>query len=132
MQKLSTNEEEAKVFRAHAVPQGLCENLIKLLANQERDGDSPTQSIVTGLREKSKGRIVNWLRSLIDLDNHCAVDVGHLRTGLRTFKVMRPKMSGDHSEVVREGADDLTQRAEEVDTQNACINVDHIDENLGD
>ena len=34
---------QAKVFRAHAVPQGLCGNLInalKLLANQE-DGDGP-------------------------------------------------------------------------------------------
>ena len=39
------------------------------------------------------------------------------------FKVIRPKMSEDHSEVPREGADDLTLRA---DTQKACINVDHI------
>ena len=41
-----TNEDEATVFRAHAVPQGLCENLVnalKLLANQQRDGDSPIQ-----------------------------------------------------------------------------------------
>ena len=51
MVQLGTNEDEAKVFRAHAVPQGLCENLIsalKLLANQQRDGDSPIQNIVTG------------------------------------------------------------------------------------
>ena len=42
--QLRTNEDEAKGFRAHAVPQGLCENLInalKLLANQHKDGDSP-------------------------------------------------------------------------------------------
>ena len=34
--------EQAKVFKAHAVPQGLCVNLInalKLLANQQEDGD---------------------------------------------------------------------------------------------
>ena len=34
--------DRAKVFRAHAVPQGLCANLInalKLLANQQEDGD---------------------------------------------------------------------------------------------
>ena len=31
--------------------------------------------------------------------------------------------------VLREGADDLT-RAEEVDTQRACVNVDHIDEHF--
>ena len=33
---------KAKVFKAHAVPQGLCENLInalKLLANQEKEGE---------------------------------------------------------------------------------------------
>ena len=43
---------QTKVFKAHAVQQGLCENLIntlKLLTNQQRDGDSPMQSIVTGL-----------------------------------------------------------------------------------
>ena len=35
---------QAKVFKAHAVPQGFCENLInalKQLANQQKDGDSP-------------------------------------------------------------------------------------------
>ena len=43
---------------------------------------------------------------------------------------MRPKISGDSSEVLREGADDLTLRAEEINTQKACINVDHIYEKL--
>ena len=45
--QLGTKEEEAKTFRAHAVQQGLCENLInalKLLANQQKDGDSPIQN----------------------------------------------------------------------------------------
>ena len=68
MVQFGTNEEEAKVFRAHAVPQGLCENLInafKLLANQQRDDDSPIQN----------------------LDNRCAVEVGHLRKGQRLFRV---------------------------------------------
>ena len=48
MEKLGTNEDEAKDFRAHAIPQGLCENLIselKLLANQQKDGDSPILNI---------------------------------------------------------------------------------------
>ena len=34
---------QARVFKAHAVPQGLCENLIdavKLLAKQQKDGNS--------------------------------------------------------------------------------------------
>ena len=40
---------QAKVLKAHAVPQGLCEHLInalKLLANQQKDGHCPVQSIV--------------------------------------------------------------------------------------
>ena len=43
---VGTNEDEAKVFRALAVPQGLGENPIntrKVLANQQKDGDSPIQ-----------------------------------------------------------------------------------------
>ena len=35
-----------KVFKALAAPRGLCENLVnmlKLLANQQKDGDSPIQ-----------------------------------------------------------------------------------------
>ena len=47
--QLGTNEDEAKVFGAHAVPQGLCENLInalKLMANQQKDGDSPIQTLL--------------------------------------------------------------------------------------
>ena len=58
--QLGTNEDEANVFRAHAVPQGLCENLInalKLLANQQKDGDSPIQNIIMGLEEKCRERI---------------------------------------------------------------------------
>ena len=44
---------------------------------------------------------------------------------------MRQKIRVDSSEVLREGADDLTQRAEEVGTLKACINVNHIDEKVG-
>ena len=45
---------QAKVFKAHAVPQGLCGNLInalKLLATQQEDGDALIQNIVTNLCE---------------------------------------------------------------------------------
>ena len=37
-------------------------------------------------------------------------------------------MNGDSSDVQREGADDVTLRADEFHTLKACINVDHIDE----
>ena len=56
----------AKVFEAHAVPQGLCANLINalnLLANQQKDGDSPIQSIVAGVCERSRKGIVEGLRN---------------------------------------------------------------------
>ena len=71
---------------------------------------------MTGLREKQGTHYERF------------EEVGHLRRDQRPFKVIRPKISKDHSEVLREGADDLTLRAEEVDTQKASINVDHIDE----
>ena len=78
--QLGTNEDEATVFRAHAVPQGLCENPIKalnLLANQQKDGDSPIQNVIMGLKEKCRERITNGLRSPTASDNLSAVEVGH-------------------------------------------------------
>ena len=64
--QLGANEDEAKVFRAHAVAQGLCENLIdalKLLAKQQKYCDSPIQNII--MKEKCRERITNRLRSFI-------------------------------------------------------------------
>ena len=49
--------EQGKVFKAHAVPQGVCANLInvlKLLANQQEDGDSPLQNSVTNFGKGSR------------------------------------------------------------------------------
>ena len=48
--------EQAKVFKAQAVPQGLCANLInafKLWANQQEDGDGFLQSFVEDLGKES-------------------------------------------------------------------------------
>ena len=45
----STDRREAKAFRAHAAPHGVCDNLInalKLLANQHQDSDSPVRVLV--------------------------------------------------------------------------------------
>ena len=80
---------QAKVFRAHAVPQGLCGNLInalKLLANQQEDGDGLIQNIVTNLCEGSRKGLTERLREFIQVDNHRALEVGHLSEGLGTFK----------------------------------------------
>ena len=129
--QLGTSATEAKEFKAHAVPEGLCDDLInalKRLGNQQTDGDCPMQNTVTGLQERSRERVRNGLRSFIELDNHGALDVGHLRQCLRPFTVKKTKLSEDHPEVLREGADDLTLRVEEVDILQACINVDHMGE----
>ena len=79
-------ESRAKVFKAHAAPLGLCDNLInapKLLANQQKDGDSPIQSIVTGLHKRSRRGVMEGLRNFMEVDNHNAVDVGGLCRGVR-------------------------------------------------
>ena len=79
---------QAKVFRAHAVPQGLCGNLIdalKFLAKQQEDGDGVIQNIVTNLGEESREELTNGLRECTQVDNHRAVEVGHLSEGLGTF-----------------------------------------------
>ena len=65
----------AKVFKAHAVPQGLCQNLInalKLMANLQKDGDSPVQSIAAELCEKGRKGVMEGLRNFIEVDNHSA------------------------------------------------------------
>ena len=49
--------EQAKVFKARAVLQGLCANLInalQLLANQQEDGDGLLQNIVKNLGKESR------------------------------------------------------------------------------
>ena len=62
---------QAKVFKAHAVPQGLCGNLInalKLLANQQEDGESLIQNIVTNLCEVSRKGLAEGLGNFIQVD----------------------------------------------------------------
>ena len=63
----------------------------------------------------------------IKVDNERALDVGALRRGTRTFKVRKPKApEGGSGVIARESPDELTLRAEEVNTSKALINVDLI------
>ena len=106
---------QGKVFRAHEVPQGFCANLInasKLLANQQEDGDGLIQNIVTNFFcDGSREGLTNGLREFIKIDNHRALEVGHLNEGLGTLKVRRPKGSEGYPEVlVRESPNELTLR----------------------
>ena len=129
--QLGVNANEAKVFRAHAASLGLCDNLInalKLLANKQKDGDSPFQSIVTDLHERSRRCVVDGLRSFIKAENHRAVAMGHLRQGTRSLHVQKPNFSEAFPEAaIRDGADELTLRADEVRTLRAFIYNDHIE-----
>ena len=70
-----------KVFRAHAAPQGLGGNLInalKLLANQQEDGDGSTQNIVTNFGEVSREELTNGLNR--------ALEVGYLSGSFGVFQ----------------------------------------------
>ena len=107
----------------------MCENLInalQLLANQQKDGDCPEQSIVTGLGERSRKGIMEGLRNFIKVDNHCALEVGQLKEGTRSSQVRRPKFEEACPEVsIREDPEELTLRAADVDFKKACISADH-------
>ena len=129
--QLGVNANEGKVFKAHAAHLRLSDNLInalKLLANQQKDGDSPIQSIATGLHERSRRGIMDGLGSFIKANNQRAVDVGHLREGTIPLHVRKPKFSEAYPEAaIRERAYELTLRADEVETLRAFIKKDHID-----
>ena len=107
------------------VPLGLCENLInalKLLANLP-------QSIVTNLGTGSRKSLTDGLRDFIKVDNYRALEVGELHQGTGTFKVRKPKVpEGGSDFTIREGPDELTLRAEEVNTLKAYIDVNHIEQ----
>ena len=107
--------EQAKVFKAHAVPQGLCTNLInalKLLANQQEDGDGLLQNIVKDLGKESRRGLTDGLREFVKVDNERALDVGALRRGTGTFKVRKPKApEGGSDVIVRESPDELTSES---------------------
>ena len=67
--QLGANANEAKVVRTHADPKGPCDSLInalKLVANQQKHDDSPIQSFVTSLHERTRRGIMDGLEEL-----HC-------------------------------------------------------------
>ena len=127
----SVGPREAKVFGAHA-PQGLCDNLInsrKLLTNQQKDGDCPVESIVTGVREKSRRGMMDGLRKFTEVDNHEAAKVDGLRHGINSVQVVKPRFTAESAEaVIREGADALTLRAEEVGVRRTFVDATHVED----
>ena len=121
---------QAKVSRAHAAPQGTCENLInslKLLTNHQKDGDSSVENVVTGLLEKSRKDIMDRLRKFIEVDNHGAVKVGGLRRGTKSFKEVKPEFTTDFpGAAIREGAGELTLRAHEEGARRTFIDTSNV------
>ena len=86
--------EQAKVFKAHAVPQGLCANLInalKLLPNQQEDGEGLPQNVVTNCGKGSRNGLTDGLRDFIRVDSDRALDVGALRRGTGNLKFGKQK-----------------------------------------
>ena len=123
--------EQATVFEARAAQQGLYAHLInalKLLVNQQEDGDCLIQNIVKDLGRESRRGLTDGLREFIGVENERALDVGAIRRGTGTVKVRKPKAEEGGSDViVRERPDELTSRAEDVNTLKALINVNHIE-----
>ena len=73
------------------------------------------------------------LRNFIEVDNHCALEVGHLKEGTNTLEVRRPKFEEGCPEVsFREGSEELTLRGEEVGSWKSCFSVDHVAQERGD
>ena len=123
--------EQAKVFKARAVPQVFSANLIsalKLLANQQEDGDGFVKNVVKDSSNESRKGLTDGLREFIKVDNERALDVGPFRMGTRTFQVRKAKVpEGCPEVIVRESLDEMTLSAEGVGTLKALISVDHID-----
>ena len=102
---------QAKVFKAHAVPQGRCANLInalKLLENLQEDGDGLLQNIVKDLDKESRKGLTEGLREFTKIDNKRALEVGYLN-GCREHL----KYEGRKD---KKCTQELTLRAEEVGT----------------
>ena len=75
------NIDQAKVFKAYAVHQGLCANVmnaLKLLANQQENGDGLLQNVVKDLGEESRKGLTDGLREFIKIDSERALGVGYL------------------------------------------------------
>ena len=105
------------------------EHSLKLFTKQQKDGHSRVENIVTGLLEKDRKGVVDGLRKFIAVDTHEVVRVGGLRQGINSFKVVEPKFTADFSDaIIREGAGELTLRAEEEGVRRTCIHTTNVED----
>ena len=69
--RVAVSRRQSLLHKAHAVPQGLCANLnnaLKLLANQQEDGDGLLQNIVTNHGNESRRGLADGLREFIRVE----------------------------------------------------------------
>ena len=99
------HRQEAKEFRAHAAPNGVCDNLInalKLQAHHQKHSDSPVV-VAQGLLLKRWLKIMNGHRRFIMVDNHEAVKVGDVAKKMESRPVVKPNFTTDFPEAVVRG-----------------------------
>ena len=109
-----------KVFRAHAPPEGPCENLmcaIKLLAILHAGGANLVDRIFEGLQEQ-RLKITNEIRRFIEVDKNEVVKIGDLEKNSEAIKVVRPNFNKEifPDATIRAGVGELTLRTGEAGT----------------
>ena len=108
----SSDPSEETVFRAHAPPQDVCENLVcalKLLVNQQTGGDSLIDTLVEGFQDQSRMKIMDELRRFIGVENHTVAKIGDLEKNSVAIKGAGPSFDKERcSQTQRSGKEWLT------------------------
>ena len=129
--QFGAKKDRAQVFKAHAAPLGLCDDLVnalKLLVNQQKMVIVRFKALKQACTKEAEEASWTGVRRLAEADNHSAVDVGDLRRGTPSVNEKEPQFSEAFPEaVIIEGANELTLRSDEVGTQRAFTNAEHIE-----
>ena len=124
------HSRDAEVFGAHAAPQGMCDNMVnalKLLANQQKDGDSPAEMVVPDLLDKSRLKTMDGLGMSVAVDKYAAVKIWDPEKKTKSARVVSQKCTTNFpGVVVREGADELPLRAHEEGHLRSFIDTTNV------
>ena len=101
-------------------------NALKLLATKQEDGDGLIQNIVTNLGKGSREGSHGGLRNFTQVDNHRALDVGHLREGVGSFKVTKAERRSRVPRGACQGRRRRINARSRVGAWKSCTNVDRI------
>ena len=86
VKELSRRKSSKHMRYLRACAQNLI-NALKLLANQQENGDNLPENIVTNLGKGSTKNLTEGLRDFIKVDSHRALELGEVRRGTGTSKV---------------------------------------------